>query len=125
MPRNQKGDREVTRNVLNYKNQKTLDAWVVENYTKLGLDDAATAIKAAEEVGFPVTDGNIKFMREQNDIQNNRARGGSSPSALEKRVETLEANQQVLSKNHEAFDAMLRDLEKSVAAFKLAMKFNK
>lgn len=111
---NEKGSRETTRNVLSYVEQKKLDEWIVKYYVDLGKDDVGSAAQATQELGFTVSAGNVKSMREVNDIPNNRARAirvvSDDYAAMEARVAALEYK--------------LTQLTEVVGVLKLAAKHN-
>lgn len=104
MPRNEKGSRETTRNVLDFPKMSLLSDWVKENYLPLGLDDVKTAEKAHEALGFTVSAGNIKYFRLHHGLEANYGRGARTDGALAARLEHLET----IVKQQELFIAALK-----------------
>lgn len=131
MASNAKGTRESTRNVLDFVKQTKLNEWIKNFYTQLGKDDAESAEMAAIELGFPVSAGNVKYLREVNTIPNNRARTikvvSDDYKEMEARVAAVEAkllNPYVLDETFAKLESRIEKLEKQFDVFKLAARHN-
>jgi hypothetical protein len=112
---NAKGTRSTTRKVLTYKEQRLVDAWVKEHYTKEGLDDTKSAENCSKDLQMAISFSHIKFFREVNDIPSNY--GKAKLLAKSNEIEMLQV--QIDSLNDR-----LGKLANDVSAFALAMKYN-